>query len=74
MNVTDNATVNTKSASGKHWRAITAAGYFATGTSLFAASAMNHPFRTALLSVGVVFFVIATVLVVRTYQETRESD
>jgi hypothetical protein len=72
MNVTDNASVDTKSASGKHWRAITAAGYFATGVSLFAASAMDHPYRTALFSVGVVFFIVGSVLVLRILsQNTR---
>ncbi|MCA9122654.1 MAG: hypothetical protein H6822_26330 [Planctomycetaceae bacterium] len=74
MNVTDNASVDTTSASGKHWRAVTAAGYFATGVSLFAASAMDHPYHTALFSVGIVFFVVGAVLAVRTYQKTRESD
>ena len=52
MNVTDNDFVDSNSASGKDWRPIAAAGYFTTAVSLFAASAMDHPYRTALLPGG----------------------
>jgi hypothetical protein len=60
-----------KSLPGANWRAITAAGYFVTSVSLFASSAMDHPYRAALFCLGIVFIVIGTALVICTYQKTR---
>ena len=74
VNITDDDTVDSNSLLGKGWRPIAAAGYFTTAVSLFAASAMDHPYRLGLLSVGILFFVVGTALVVQTYFRTREQE
>ena len=68
MTITDNPSVAEKSSRRAEWRAVVAAGYFATSTSLFAASAFAYPYGPLLFGVGIVFAAIGTVLVIRIYQ------